>query len=470
MLERFRAYIAEHRLISEGGRTLVGFSGGPDSTCLLHLMHRAKLDIVAAYLHHGQRAEANAERDQCRGFAESIGVPFVAGHADVPALAADRKMGIEEAGREARYAFFESMSAQTGCDQVATAHTRTDLAETVLLNLARGAGLGGLSGIPVRRDHIIRPLMFARRAETIAYCQEHGFATIHDPANVELTFSRARIRTNVVPELERINPEFEAAVARLAETAAEEDGFLDAAAAAALERCEIPLNGGLRFLTLDAEACFDCGMLRHLPPVLLKRAMRLVVEALGGRLDFSTTHEAALRVSSGTDGSLTSQEGQVVLTWRGNELHVLREGPFELPRAVLRIPGDTLMDACNARLHVALVDATEERQNRAASRVLMDLDGFRGPLHVRSFQPGDRMRPLGGNGHRKLSDLLGEAKLTLLARKRLPIICDIIGPVWAPGVALDERVRVAPGSTKALLMVFAPIHSAPADSETLSGV
>jgi tRNA(Ile)-lysidine synthase len=385
----------------------------------------------------------------------------------VPLIAKERKLGIEEAGREARYAFFETAVRDSGCQLIATAHTQTDQAETVLLNVVRGAGLGGIAGIPIQRGNIIRPLLFASRMDTVEYCREQRLPTINDSTNADIAYARPRIREIVVPELEKINPRFEEAVARLAQTAGEEDRFLDNAAANGLDHCEVELNGPLRFLTFDREAAFDRNRLEHLPPVLLKRGIRLVVEHLGGKLD---AHQTGRLAKLDESGSMTSCEGGVVLTWTKNELHVYRaQEPPEF-KEVLRTPGDTFCDPYNWKLSVSLSEYRNRAVKRDALEVFMDVDAFRGPLHFRSVAPGDRMIPSGGTGHRKLSDLMGEARLTLLARKRLPIICDIIGPIWAPGVALADRVRVTPGSKKALLMVFAPISSKASETETLASV
>jgi tRNA(Ile)-lysidine synthase len=207
--------------------------------------------------------------------------------------------------------------------------------------------------------------------------------------------------------------------------------------------------------------------MEHLPPVLLKRGVRLVVEHLGGKLDAEQT---ARLIQLGEKGSMTSCDGGIVLTWTKDELHIYRSQEPPEFREVLRTPGDTLCDPYNWKLSVALADYPNEAIKRDALQVFIDVDAFRGPLHFRSLQPGDKMVPIGGTGHRKLSDLMGEARLTLLARKRLPIICDIIGPIWAPGVALADRVRVTPGSKKALLMVFAAISGQASETETLAGV
>lgn len=457
MLEAFREFIARQNLIEPGDRVLVGFSGGADSTCLLHLLVSAGMDVVAGTLHHGQRPEADLELEKAAAFCERLGIPFVSGRADVPSMSADLGIGLEEAGRIARYAFFEESAKETGCTKIATAHTQSDLAETVLLNLSRGSGMAGLAGIPVRRDSVIRPLLFARREETAAYCRLHGLQTFEDPANTDLRFARSRIRANVIPELLIINPAFERAAARLAATSEEEDRFLDGAAAAALERAEMPLNGDLRFLTLDAEARFDRNLLRHFPPVLLKRAIRLLAEAFGAKLDFDLTQKISASIMGVEGGSMTAEGGEAVFQWDEMSLHVSRLEPESGFRNPLLVPGEVRDEELGWRLASRVEEALSATPKRDAMQVQIDIDGFRGPLHFRSFEPGDSMLPIGGVGRRKLADLLSEAKLTLLARKRLPIICDIIGPIWAPGVALDERVRVSPGSERALTMVFAPL-------------
>ena len=218
------------------------------------------------------------------------------------------------------------------------------------------------------------------------------------------------------------------------------------------------------------EAAFRRDLLKHLPPVLLKRALRLVVAHLGGKLDHALTEQLVSRVLLEPKGSITSDEGQVALSWTEDRLHVRQTKPVPTFKEVLRTPGDTLCDPYNWRISVALTDYRNQAQVRTGLSIRADIDAFRGPLHFRSAQPGDRLTPFGATGNRKLSDLMGEARLTLLARKRLPIICDIIGPIWAPGVALAERLRVSPGSQKALSMVFAPISNRLGETETLEDV
>ena len=436
MRERLDRHLGETCLIPPGSRVLLGYSGGADSTCLLHLLHGLGIDLVAAHLHHGQRAEADREQRLCEAFAESLGVPFATGRADVPRLARDRKIGMEEAGREARYGFFRQAAARLECGLISTAHTRDDHVETVLFRLARGTGLAGLAGIPASREGIVRPLLPFSRAETRAYCETQGLWFHDDPANGDRANARVRVRLDVLPALREINPSADAAIARLAAMADEEDRFLDGAAAAALERAETRLNGELSFLTQDVEAAFDRRTLDHLPRVLLRRAVRLVARSLGAELD----HDQAATILQGEKGSLTAEGGEVVLEWDAASLHgrVLRPTvPFRYP---LTLPGETESDEFGWRLVAYPVDQAAV-PTRASLSVEIDRAAARGGLHFRGFAKGDTMRPLGFEGTRKLSDLLAEAGLTPAARARLPIVCDMIGPLWAPGVCLDERAR-----------------------------
>ena len=431
----------------------MGYSGGPDSTCLLHLLKEAGIDIIAAHLHHGQRAEADLELKLCDAFATELGVPFASGRADVPRMTRDLKIGLEEAGRNARYAFFRQAAKETGCDLVATAHTRDDLVETVLMRVARGTGISGLAGIPERRDNIIRPLLPFTKAETREYCEGLGLWTHDDPSNEDMAFTRARIRHRILPEMRKINEQVDSAIMRLSALAAEEDRFLNGMAAAALEQSELPQNGDLGFLTNDVEITFNRGHLEHLPRVLFKRAMRLAAEALGSSVDYFQAEQLAERIAIDLKGSITTEGGEVAIEWFEDRIQVRNlhlTVPFRYP---LTIPGETASDEFGWQF-TAFQQSPSEKPIRASMQCWIDVNKVKGPLYFRPPAEGDTMQPLGFSGHRKLSDLLSEAKLTHACRARLPVICDLVGPVWAPGVCLDERVRAEVNLSSALFVRF----------------
>jgi len=453
--DRLRLHLESTNLIPPGSRILVAYSGGPDSTCLVHVLHALGYDLVAAYLHHGQRSEADKEMALCAAFADELGVPFVSGRADVPRMAEDLKIGIEEAGRKARYEFLRQAAHRLECDLIATGHTLDDHVETVVFNLTRGAGMAGLAGIPDSANGIVRPLLKTPRAETQEYCQTLGLWTAHDPANDDVRFSRVRVRRNVLPELALINPDIRNALDRTAELMREEDAFLNAAAAAALEQCEIPLNGDLGFLTQDVEMAFHRQRLSHLPPVLYRRALRLAAKSLGASLDHQQTQALADGARLPT-GSVTSDDGAVTIAWNEDRYHVYQVRPNIPFRFNLTVPGETISDEFGWQFTAYEEPAPDLPPRREALAVHISLATLKGTLHFRTAGTGDQMQPIGFSGRRSLADLLGEAKLTTAARTRLPIVADMVGILWAPGVCLDERARVAAGEPS-LRIEFEPI-------------
>ncbi len=455
MLEVFKDHLERTRLIPLGARVLVGYSGGADSTCLLHLLHSVGVDLVAGHLHHGQRAEADAEQRQCEEFCDQLGIPFATGKADIPQMASDMKIGLEEAGRQARYAFFQQAAFRLECQWIATAHTKTDHVETVLLHLARGSGLGGLAGIPIKRENIIRPLLFVSREDARAYCSERGLWFHDDPANEDLTFSRARVRHRILPELKAINPAADDAIYRLSSLVDEEDRFLNGMAAAALEQSEADINGELKFLTMDCEAIFDRNRLSTLPPVLFRRAIRLAVQAVGANLERDHLAKIEFGVGSLPNGSVTAEGGEVVVVWGEDQIHVRQVRPTEPFRFALTVPGETSSDEFGWQF--TAVNCVGGEQSRASMQAVIPRIALKGSLYFRTAQTGDAMRPLGFDGARKLSDLLSEAKLTQAARSRLPILCDLVGPLWAPGICLDNRLKLIEPTSETIIVRFGPV-------------
>lgn len=457
VLDKLQGHLFAANLIPAGSRVLVGYSGGADSTCLVHLLAQLKVDFVAAHLHHGQRTDADKEMALSEAFCQSLDVPFVSGRADVPRMSRDLKIGLEEAGRMARYNFLNQAAKRFECDLVATAHTGTDSVETILFNLVRGTGPSGLTGIDSSRNGLIRPLLPFSRSETLAYCQENGLWFHNDPANESMDFSRARLRHRVSPELALVNPGYESAILRCASIISEENQFLNGAAANALERAEIPLNGPLGFLTRDAEVAFDRELIGSLPPVLFKRACRLAVSALGASIDFEQTEAITSGFGSGVSGSVTSDGGTVVAEWDEKLLHFRQLQPTEPFRFMLTCPGETESEEFGWKITAHHSPRTKKRNDRTALRVEVSIAKTQGELYFRSTQPGDSMQPLGFEGTRKLSDLLSEAKLTKAARSRLPIICDFVGPIWAPGVCLSHRIDKEPECERVLALEFEPM-------------
>ncbi len=316
--------------------------------------------------------------------------------------------------------------------------------------------MSGLTGIPVRRNNIVRPALGFSRAETRGYCEAERLWFHDDPANSDPTFARTRIRLKVTPELRRVNPNADEAVVRMASILAEEDAFLNGMAAAALEQAEIPLNGALRFVSVDCEVAFERTKLAALPAALLKRGLRLAVGAMGGSLDYDQTAAVEEGLGCIPRGSVTAEGGRVAVEWDPDRVVVRDLAPAGPALFPLVVPGETEAIEFAWRFTTDKARASDFARERGSLSVVIDAESLKGELHIRSAEKGDAVVPLGMQGRKKLSDIFGEAGLSLAARRRLPIVCDDNGPVWVPGLCLSDRVKVKEATRHALELRFGP--------------
>ncbi len=446
--ESFRQNLHKHALIPFGARVLVGVSGGADSLCLLHLLHEIGIDVAAAHLHHGLRPEADEEQEIIRSIAEGLGIPFVAGKADVGLMSHELKIGIEEAGRHARYAFYRSALQETDSQLIATAHTLDDHIETILFNLVRGTGRAGLAGIPRRRENIIRPLLDFTRQQTHDFCEGKGLHPFSDPSNTDLALSRARIRHRVMGELEMINPAFREAISRAASTLQAEDDLLDGMAASMLEGSEIRPNGELWWLTSDCEVILDSIKLAQHPAPLVARGVRLAAGVLGAAMDHHQTNLILGGLVDGSSGSITTEGDAVHITWTESRIHLQQTQPTAPFRFPVTIPGETESTEFGWTL-IAEYQSGSELGTQAGH---LDQSKVAGGLHLRGAETGDRIAPVGLGGTKLISDIFQDMKLSRAARTRMPIICDMAGPIWIPFGPVAERVKVDQSTKRQILL------------------
>lgn len=230
-------------MLEPGETVLVALSGGADSMCLLHLLcslrETAGIQVQAAHLNHQIRAEGAADAEFVRQWCRSAGVACHVGERDVPRWAAERGMGLEEAGRKLRYDFLEECAARCGAAKIATAHNANDNAETLLLHLVRGTGLAGLGGIAPVRGKIIRPLLTASREEILAYLEENHVPHVEDASNLDCAYSRNYMRHQVLPLLREQNPRLLEGLSRTAALLRRDEDYLE-------EQAEAFLAGAVR--------------------------------------------------------------------------------------------------------------------------------------------------------------------------------------------------------------------------------
>jgi len=226
--------IKNNNLIKDGDKVVVGFSGGPDSTTLLHILNKIKsekildFEIVAAHINHGLRENAILDEEFVKKYCDERNIPLYIKHADVKQLAQDNKRGLEDMGRIVRYEFFDEVSRETNANLIAIAHNKKDSVETMLMNLFRGCGLTGLRGIDIQDGKYIRPLINEDRTDIEEYVSGEGIIPRIDESNSDNTYTRNRIRNIVIPSIEKdFNPNFIESMIRLSEIVKENDDYIN---------------------------------------------------------------------------------------------------------------------------------------------------------------------------------------------------------------------------------------------------
>lgn len=441
-------FTREHEVFRRGERVLVAISGGPDSSALLLVLSalRQRLDVqlAAAYFDHRLRGpEASAEeRRAVRALAARAGVDLVEGEGDVAAEARRARTSVEATARALRYRFLREAASANGCGVVATGHTLDDQAETILLHLARGAGLGGLRGMaprgpwPLGGDgpDVARPLLGVRREETRAYCLAAGVETVQDPTNLLLDAARNRVRLEALPALRRLNPKVEEALVRLGPAAAEAEATLDALADAALARARVEAER----VSVPREA------LRSLAQAVRQRALVRAWQRLAGVVEHPSERvtRAVTRAVEAPPGTTLDLPRGVRLE-AGDDVIVLRRGapPSRAypPRPVrLPVPGEVTFGPWRLR-------AGAEEPPAGALVAEVDPSATEGGLVVRTRRPGDRFQPLGMREAKKLQDFFVDEKVPREERDVTPLVTSSRGIVWVVGLRVAEWAKAREG-------------------------
>ena len=445
--ELVQGVIAEFGMLPPGGRVVVGLSGGADSMALTHfLVYQEKAEVLAAHVNHGLRgAESDADEAFVRKWCAENQISLRVLHADVGQLAQERKQGLEECGREVRYAFFQELARETGA-KIATAHTLSDNAETVLLNLAKGTGARGLCGIPPVRGNIIRPLIRVTREQVEAYCRSFGLPYVTDSSNLERDFARNRVRLDVVPVLKQINPAFEKEIAGMTMRLARDEAFLQGQAEQAVRRAEMPHG-------------YDLAVLKTLArPVLVRAAAVMIRRAGDVRLE-SKHMEAAADVVAAGKGSV-SVAGGIQIAAQGNTLFVAPERmePWSIPVSFPVTHAPDGRRICLKKINKNAVQ-TENKFHNLLFHNCINCDTIWTNPVFRTRCAGDVFRPAGRGVSKSLKKLFNEAKLKPLLRDRV-ILLESGGEIlWIEGFGPAECARVLPGTQQAVTIRVEPAGS-----------
>jgi tRNA(Ile)-lysidine synthase len=432
LLRKLRAALAAPTGPAPGEHLLLAVSGGPDSTALLAAMAELApehgLTLTAAHVDHGLRGpEGAADAAQVVALAARLGVPAV-----VRVVPVAPGPDLEARARRVRYRALRAVADQVGARRMITGHTQDDQVETVLLRLLRGAGRRGLGAMRPARGRLLRPLLDVTRADVRRFLADRMLPCVVDRTNADLRHARNRLRRLVVPLLRaEFNPRLGPALAALAARLADEDDFLDAAAAA--RGGELAAGDGLQVAVATE------------PPALGRRIVRAWLER-GARRGVGAAHvERVLALAGGGGRGAVAIPGPARVVREGDVL-VRRPGraavrtSFAFPIA----PGAAVrLDAAGWRLSLSAARARGEGEERArdALHALFDADALPAALVVRSPAPGDRVRLLAG-GTRKLQDVLVDAKVPRESRPTVPVLATDDEILWVPGHVRGRRAAI----------------------------
>lgn len=469
ILSQVRETIAKYEIFSPGDNVVVGVSGGPDSLCLLHLLHRLReeLEIAlhAAHLHHSLRGEeANEDARFVERMATSWGLPSTVEKRDVPAYAEREKLAIEEAARQVRYTFLAEVAMEVGASSVAVGHNADDQVETVIMHWLRGAGTAGLRGmrpvqpwpLPGIDLRLVRPLLEVPREEIEAYCREHHLSPRFDRSNLDTTYYRNRIRHELLPRLEEYNPNIREVIRRAALIIADDHDYLISQGQRVWEKMVREVKGALVFDLKGWE-----GIHPSIQRQLLRRAICHLHSDLRN-IDWVHIEEARRALSEKPAGTeVTLPQG--LSLFRSYDTFIIGETipapeiPLVEEKTKIVVPGRTPMPAWDLITEVLAGEGEREEalNNQDPWRGYLDLDQAGQDLVLRGREPGDHFQPLGMGGRSKLlREFMIDAKIPHHIRDKVPLVVSPQNIVWVAGYRIDERARVTERTERVLKIWF----------------
>ncbi len=435
MLQKVDTFIQQHKLLNQEQRhVIVGFSGGGDSVALLHILTQLGYQCIAAHCNFHLRGE-ESDRDQkfAQSFCKALNVKFVHIDFDTQVHAQAQNISIEMAARELRYNWFEQLRKQYDAQAIASGHHLDDNIETSLLNLIRGTGLKGLTGMPMKNGYIVRPLLACTQAEIQSYLQAHQLNFVTDSTNLETDFVRNKIRHQLIPLMESINAEFRKTAANTLQILAETyDIFQEHISTIRDEIC----------IREKEQLKIDVTKLKQFahPHTILYEILK----------DFNFNPAQIRQINEALD----AESGK---NFYSKSHCALKDRNFIIVQPMdIQLVDDksdlTLASANNIAFEIFEVDE-QFTISRDRYKVHLDAEKLSFPLKVRTWQAGDYFYPLGMKGKKKLSDFFIDLKINLFDKAKVQVVVSGEDIVWVVGWRLDERFKVS-ATTKSVVEIW----------------
>ncbi len=433
LLQKMRETIRKYRLYQPGEKTLVGFSGGADSVCLLYalLCLYGNQNVAAFHLNHMLRGEeALRDEDFCREFCAKYDIPFLCDHVNIREISGETSL--EETARTIRYQKLEQAALSLNCSTVSLAHHAGDNLETMIFYLCRGTGLGGIAGIPVKRPlgahMIVRPLLDLTKEEILSFLQENMLAYVTDSSNTDTVYTRNFIRHEIIPKLKQINANAEENARKTAEIAANAAYYIKEQALAFLAsypKNEIPVKD-----------------LKALSPALLYEILSVLYEQAGGKTLSSVQNASVIDlIFHKNNGASVSLTGNIIAKIDGKFLRIFHKHEENTAYLCEKIPLHWGKNILSDHLFVYLgIAADQNTAEKASFKASCKLPVSSLPsLHFRPRENGEGYRF--GGMTRQFKKLLSSSDS---AAKKRPILCNHDGILWHPNFSVADRIKEFP--------------------------
>ncbi len=436
MICKVKETVEKYKMLSEGCNVTVGVSGGADSCALLlalcSLKDEYKLNLTAVHVNHGIRGkEALRDEEFVKQLCQRLNVPFKVFHYDVPSLAKEMGLGIEECGRLCRYEAFEIVSPN---GIIATAHTLSDCCETLIFNITRGTGVNGLASIPPIRGNIIRPLIACTREEVEQYLKQAGNSFVTDSTNAHIEYSRNRIRLEVIPQLKEINPSFEKSAQRLIEAAREDRDYF---------------NLLVKEIVLKARCIggYDAEIIAKNHIAVRKRLIAYLIEK---ELDVLPEGKHITSVCGILNGGKTQILNNKIVEVKNGILSFGEKEKTGQWCSMFSLENDVEIPSGKIKFEIIYNNSFEPIQ--FVHKDVLDYDKICGELSVRCRMAGDTIRIANRNCTKQIKKLLIEEKIQ--DKNSVAVLADDNGALWVEGFGCDERCKITADTRRVLKIII----------------
>jgi len=439
MYQRFLDFIEAHELVHFGDRILIGVSGGVDSMVMAHLFLKAGFRFAVAHCNFQLRGkESDGDEEFVQSFAEDHDLAFYKKNFDTESFANNNRLSVQMAARKLRYQWFKELKTGYNYDTVAMGHNKNDLVETFFINIARGTGLKGITGIKPRNDYIIRPVLFATREEILNFSREYEIDYREDSSNLTVKYSRNKIRHHIIPGFQQINPRFLETVRENIERF--QDAYTIYMRAVEEKKSELTFREGSdlyvnieKLLTLPEKSTYLFEILK--PYHFSKEIVHEVIDQLDaepGKEFFSQTH------------MLVKDRDYLIVTAReagDSSRYYIDEWVDHVEEPI--------------RLKFNLIDDVQKYKIPGDPHVIsIDYHKVQFPIMLRKWKSGDYFKPFGFDHYKKLSDFFVDRKYSLLDKERAWILASGEKIIWVVGDRPDDRFRIEPGTQRILQITW----------------